>query len=123
LLDAVGQRPVVDELQSRWDQESDFLGQGARQEACGGRGAFLDAAQGERREWWWLERRGVSVGGRVDAVHGVCGEGGWVGGCGRNGGFGEPPDQAGDGVSDGVGEVGGCRVWLLLLLGGRGSGV
>lgn len=90
MLDAVGQRPVVDELQSRWDQESDLLRQGARQEACGGRGAFLDAAEAERREWWWLERGGVPVGGRVDAVHGACGEGGWDGGCGRNGGFGEP---------------------------------
>ena len=49
LLDAVGQRPVVDQLQPRRDQESDLLGQRAREETRGWGRAFLDAAQGEGR--------------------------------------------------------------------------
>ncbi len=68
------------------------------------------------------------MGWRVDALHGVCGVRGWVGGLvrgggGWDGGFGEASDEAGDGVGDGVGEIGACGVWMLLLLGGRRGGV
>lgn len=72
LLDAVGEGPVVDELEAGGDEEADFFGEGAGEDLGGGGRAGVDAAQGERGEGWGLEGRGGAVGRGVDAVVHAC---------------------------------------------------
>lgn len=71
LLHAVDEGPVVNELEAGRHEETDFFGEGARQDLRGRCGGFVDAAEGERRERWGLEGRGGAVGGGVDARHGI----------------------------------------------------
>lgn len=68
LLDAVGEGPVVDELEAGGHEEADLFGEGAGEDLGGGSGAGVDAAEGERGEGRGLEGRGGAGWGGVDAV-------------------------------------------------------
>lgn len=54
-IEAVGETPGLDELEAGWDEEADFLGEGARQELLLEEVCASRDCEGEGCEWWRLE--------------------------------------------------------------------